>query len=91
MKRNNSGNVDIFRVKKIYESVDKTKDMKKSINLKDLFLLVPFLLIPIFGSLALGFILSVAICLSFYFIIKGLFYLESSFANSRYANICFQY
>ena len=70
MKRNNSGNVDIFRVKKIYKSVDKTKDMKKSINPKDLFLLVPFLLIPIFGSLALGFILSVAICLSFYFIIK---------------------
>ena len=79
MKRNNSGNVDIFRVKKIYESVDKTKDMKKSINLKDLFLLVPFLLIPIFGSLALGFILSVAICLSFYFIIKGRDYTPKSF------------
>ena len=44
--------------------------MKKSINLKNLTLLVPFLLIPIFGSLALGFILSVAIFLSFYFIIK---------------------
>jgi O-antigen ligase len=44
--------------------------MEKSINLKNLALLAPFLLIPIFGSLALGFILSVAIFLSFYFIIK---------------------
>ena len=44
--------------------------MRKSINIKDFTLLVPFLLIPIFGSLALGFILSVAIFLSFYFIIK---------------------
>ena len=44
--------------------------MEKPINLKNLTLLVPFLLIPIFGSLALGFILSVAIFLSFYFIIK---------------------
>ena len=44
--------------------------MEKSINLKDLTLLVPFLLIPIFGSFALGFILSVAIFLSFYLIIK---------------------
>ena len=50
--------------------MDKTRNMEKSINLKDLTLLVPFLLIPIFGSLALGFILSVAIFLSFYFIIK---------------------
>jgi len=47
------------------------KKMKKSINLRDLTVLVPFLLIPIFGSLALGFILSVAIFLSFYFIIKN--------------------
>jgi len=79
MKRNNSSNVDIFRVEKICKSVDKTKDMKKSINIKDLFLLVPFLLIPIFGSLALGFILSVAICLSFYFIIKDRDYTPASF------------
>ena len=44
--------------------------MEKSINLKNLTILVPFLLIPIFGSIALGFILSVAIFLSFYFTIK---------------------
>ena len=44
--------------------------MKKSINLTDLTLLVPLIFIPIFGSFALGFILSVAIFLSFYFIIK---------------------
>ena len=50
--------------------MDKTKNMEKSINLKDLILLVPLLLIPIFGSLALGFILCVAISLSFYFIKK---------------------
>ena len=50
--------------------INKTGNMKKSIDLKSLILLVPFLLIPIFGSLALGFILSVAIFLSFYFIIK---------------------
>ena len=50
--------------------MDKRRNMEKSINLKDLTLLVPFLLIPIFGSFALGFILSVAIFLSFYFIIK---------------------
>ena len=44
--------------------------MKKLLNLKDLALLVPFLLIPIFGSFALGFILSLAIFLSLYFLIK---------------------
>ena len=50
--------------------MDKTRVMEKSVNLKDLTLLVPFLLIPIFGSFALGFILIVATVLSFYFIIK---------------------
>ena len=45
--------------------------MKKSINLTDLTLLVPLIFIPIFGSFALGFILSVAIFLSFYFLIKS--------------------
>ena len=50
--------------------MDKTKNMEKSINFKDLTLLVPVLLIPIFGSFALGFILCVAILLIFYFIIK---------------------
>jgi len=59
--------------------MDKTKDMKKSINLKDLTLLVPFLLIPIFGSFALGFILSVAIFLSFYFIMKSRDYTPAPF------------
>ena len=44
--------------------------MEKSTNLKDLIPLTPILLIPIFGSLALGLILGVAILLSFYFIIK---------------------
>ena len=44
--------------------------MEKSITLRDFTILVPFLLIPIFGSLALGFILSVAIFLSFYFITR---------------------
>ena len=44
--------------------------MGKSGNLKDFIILVPLVLIPIFGSFALGFILSVAIFLSFYFIIK---------------------
>jgi len=48
----------------------KMRNMEKPINLKDLTLLLPVLLIPIFGSLALGFILIVAIFLSFYFIIK---------------------
>jgi len=51
--------------------MDETKDMIKSISFKGLTLLVSFLLIPIFGSLALGFILSLAIFLSFYFIIKS--------------------
>jgi len=50
--------------------MDNPRNMEKTFNLKDLTLLIPFLLIPIFGSLALGFILSVAIFLSFYFIIK---------------------
>ena len=44
--------------------------MEKSINLRDFTILAPFLLIPIFGSLALGFILIVAIFLSFYFITR---------------------
>ena len=51
--------------------MDNTRNMEKSINLKDLTLLVPILLIPIFGSLALGLILSVAIFLIFYLIIKN--------------------
>jgi len=50
--------------------MDQIRTMEKSINLKDLTILVPFLLIPIFGSIALGFILCMAIFLSFYFIIK---------------------
>ena len=44
--------------------------MKKSIKLKESILLVSFLLIPIFGSLALGVILVLSIFLSFNFIIK---------------------
>ena len=48
----------------------KMGNMEKPINLIDLTLLLPVLLIPIFGSLALGFILIVAIFLSFYFIIN---------------------
>lgn len=70
MKQNSSGNAHIFKVKKDWKIMDKTSSMKKSVNLKELTLLVPILLIPIFGSLALGVILSVSIFLSFYFIIK---------------------
>lgn len=44
--------------------------MEKSTNLKDLIPLTPILLIPIFGSLALGLILGIAIFFTFYFIIK---------------------
>jgi O-antigen ligase len=50
--------------------VDKTVRMKKPINSKDLTLLIPILLTPIFGSVALGFILITAVLLSFYFIVK---------------------
>ena len=46
------------------------KNMEKPINLKGLTLLVPLLMIPIFGSVALGFILSMAIFLIFYFLVK---------------------
>jgi len=46
------------------------KNMEKPINLKGLTFLVPFLLIPIFGSIALGFILGMAIFLIFYFLVK---------------------
>ena len=48
----------------------KTRRMEKSTKLKDSILLVPLLLIPIFGSLALGVILILSIFLSFNFLTK---------------------
>lgn len=44
--------------------------MKKSISLRDFILFIPFLLIPILGSLALGVILFLGLYLSFYYIFK---------------------
>lgn len=69
--KDNSGNDYILRLNKATKRMDKTRYMKKIINSKDLTLLIPFMLIPIFGSFALAFILSVAIFLSFYFTIKN--------------------
>jgi O-antigen ligase len=48
----------------------RVRSMDKSVNFKNLILLVPILLIPIFGSFSLGFILIMAASLSFHFIIK---------------------
>lgn len=70
MEQDRSGNNYIFRINKFGKSMDKTRNMKKLINLKGFTLLVLFLLIPIFGSFALGLILCMAIFLSFYSIIK---------------------
>ena len=50
--------------------MSRIRHMEKSIHLKDSILLISFLLIPIFGSLALGVILILSIFLSFNFIIK---------------------